>query len=1510
MIHSSNKAKPKGIRTRGMRVLTLAAALCMALFCVFSSSDGAQAQSTTITVQVKGLVYDMVGGWQAVTLNSPVEVFSADGNSLGVLNSAAASLAVDGIESVVLRPSAIIEGFAFADEATYAIKQAQTNLAMIFAYAEQGFFTLENTDSDTGAPLSGAEYAVINSDGEVLLSFTVGNDGKYISEKPLPCGEYSLVEMCPPEGAEPSPTVNLSIGVYTGSDSDVTRISSQSTVTAALSPESGKSTNGSDDVVSELTPDETQAINIDESTSSILGGSVALGEGVRVVAASLTSSSEVLTDQNGSFRIDGLKADDYSVYIELPEGKTLASDSEWSPAETGDMCWYTLSLAASEEYELPEPIFTELMSIEGFAYMDLDGNGENSNGESLLTGVPVYLKRLEDGIWVDVAEQKTNEYGKFTFDMLPAGNYAVFSEISSSELYISSIGSNFETEPELGMRSAVISLQDGRSVSDAANVGLRQATAFSLSAFIDSDQNGQRNGKEKAVSGMTAELTLNGETAYSASTDENGVLSIASVKPGEYGLRLVLPVGYSVISGSIDNGSSVNLISGQPLDAAVGLAQVGSFSGKVFEDINNNGIMDEDEPGASGVTLKLRGSKSGKEYELITDDSGIYVFTSLPDDAYSFTAELPEGMLLARYSKDGGDLRSVFTGETTTREYAIKGAQHVSSKNVGVIKRGIVEGTAFLDLNYNGLRDENEPGFAGVSLELIKISGNDIVGRAVSDENGFYSFDNLRLGDYRLRAILPIGGSIFTKVGSGENANLFEQRESRRENYIQPVTVISGSTTQTLVGVAVSASISGTVYQDEDYNGAFSSSEKTFSGLNVRLIDSDGNEAASVVSAAGGSYEITGIMPGVYTLEVARKPKYGFTRLRPQETEGNHIVELKGEYGVTAPMTIAMGDVLENINAGMLPSATVSGMLFEDLNDNGMRDESEFGMTDATVRLVSEDGEIDLVREVSQTGEYFFDGVMPGKYTITFMLPAHSEIAITASGGNTLVNQGQNTTTSAFNVTMGDNFAYPLVGAVRLGSFDGFTFHDVNANGIQDADEERMPGVEIALIPSRSDLSAKNAVSGFDGSYSITDLRPSDYSLEVTLPSGYIVSRELSSESISLAAAEHQTIACPWQALISREVKPIGAVHPAVISGALWLDENRDCIRGSKEALLGGVSVELVDSTTGLTAQRVQTGEGGFMFDSVRPGTYRIRFAKPPQAEPAGEPGAAFTQNGEYMVRDGVAVAESAAIDGLDVGLVCRTSLGGKVWLDEGGQSTPAVGINISLYQNGSSSPIGTVVTSESGDYRFDGLWPGEYRLEAEKPSGAVFVKPDDPNYKQGASVIISTENGRGISGTITLLMARHQLSLNIIFIKPAKVGDIAWIDTNRNGLVDAGEPRLPNVSIRLEQNGVTMYEAITDNNGYYLFEDVYPGAYTLTAVAYPQLDITNSIPSLRMISSCLTGGNGDLAFSDEFEVVSGSVNKDFDLGYVLREGQSMPELPSPDIRDWTGVNTKELPRY
>ncbi|NLO86256.1 MAG: hypothetical protein GX096_12680 [Clostridiales bacterium] len=1160
--------------------------------------------------------------------------------------------------------------------------------------------------------------------------------------------------------------------------------------------------------------------------------------------------------------------------------------------------------------------------ISGCAFIDENANLLRDADEVLITGVNVTLERLSDDNWEEIETMATDKYGKYAFDALEAGEYRVLSGTNSAEFFVAAVGqATNKADDEQQMCSQSIKLSIGDQLTDVADIALAKPASLTFTAFLDNDADGIQAKRDRAVGEVMVEVMSGDVVIGSAVTDMSGVAHIEQVQAGKHTLRVTLPSGYAFTAvgespetgdscafaeGDVATSKTFTFEEGKEVAASIGTKTVGSFGGIVFEDMNNDGIYDEGEPGVAGVTLYLTGKRTGANLQTLSDDLGNYSFSNLQDDMYTITADLPDSMLYARYSRTGGDLRSIFSGSTTQREYSLKKSANITDMYIGMIENGVIQGIAFLDVNYNGIYDEDEPAYEKIKIEVTKGNVSEVTGKAVTGEDGSFKVEALRSGDYRLRALLPDDKSIFTIVPQDTTGqyNQFEQKSNRRDQVIGPLTIVSGESCDVVIGVALGATVSGTVFEDKDYNGSLGGNEKKISGVEVQLIDQAGGIVTSATTNAKGVYTLDGIMPGEYSIQVKRKKDYGFTRLRPLEKGGSYVTMLVGEYGVTDTIEIAMAQEIKDINAGMLPSSTLTGIFFDDLNDNGLQDEGEGGYVNASVRLLSSDSEIDLTAKINEDGSYFFDGVMPGEYTLTYLLPQHAVMANVVDGGNTLEGEGLESTTKPFTVKMGEAYQCYLVGAVTLGSFDGLAFRDVNANGMLDDGEKTMTGVTVTLTPDSDSAEELTAVSGTDGSYSIVGLRPAGYKLSVELPDGYIISHSIDTENIVLAAQQSVTTDCSWQALISRKEKQIGIVKPSTISGVVWLDENKDGVRASEESLLSKLTVELIDETTGVVVKRTASDEQGFTFTNVRSGKYTARFLLPSQSEPASDASSTFAQNASYMEQKGIEVAEDQAVSSLMTGIVSRTSIGGKLWFEENNVKSAVAGAWVKLFAGNSTSPLQTVETGEDGSYRFDGLWPDEYYLQAELPSSMVFVRPDDPNYQAGTSVITEVTGDAGMSEAFSLKMADHLLGQNIVYIKPAKIGDQAWLDENANGLVDGIEPKLAGITISLLQNDEIMYQMVTNEFGYYLFDDVYPGSYVLKAEAYPELGITMIIPELRMISSCLTSGDGTEARSDEFSVESGSKNVNFDLGYVLLEGKQLT-LDQQTTRDWTQRNAE-----
>ncbi|HRX09385.1 MAG TPA: SdrD B-like domain-containing protein, partial [Candidatus Limiplasma sp.] len=932
---------------------------------------------------------------------------------------------------------------------------------------------------------------------------------------------------------------------------------------------------------------------------------------------------------------------------------------------------------------------------------------------------------------------------------------------------------------------------------------------------------------------------------------------------------------------------------------------LGYFTGRVWNDLNNNGLMDPEEPLIPGVTLHLLRDDTGELLTAVSDETGTYLFSDLPNDSYKFSVEFPQAMLLARYTSEG-DLRSILTGddENNYRSFIVRYTDPRTDMNVGLVDSAIIRGITYLDMNYNGNYDEGEPPYGGLKLQFIRNYVDRPVQEVISGSDGVFEFDYVRTGNYRFRAIVPDDGSAFTLVPAnpGYFSNLFAPRDGRRENSVEDIDVENGMVYEYYIGVTLGGQISGSVFNDKDYSGAYNGADSAITGVTVQLIDKNGEVVSQINTNKNGDYTLADVMPGTYTLRFVRKDGYTFTKYRPMETGGNDaILSVSGLYGETEPFSIAMSETLTDFNAGMVQAATLGGVFFYDENDNGLMDAAETGFTEGRVRLVSTDGEIDLTQPVNADGSYLFNGVAPTDYTLYYLLPEHAEMAKVAKGGNTLAHQGAENAVTNLTLQAKKSYTQPLVGAVKLGTFEGYAFTDRNANGIQDEGEAPLAGVTVSVAPSGAPEAAVSAVTDETGVFSVTGLRPGDYNLNLQLPDGLIFAGNIEQSGIQLDRTSTYSAPILFSTLLRRTHNAIGAVAPASLQANVWLDENLSGARDDGEPGVSGLSYTLFDEIRQQTVMTALSGEdGSVLFENIRPSAYTVSFVLPTDSSPVSGVGT-MAASGGNMAQSGIALSAGDAYTDVSTGIVSTTSLGGIVLADRTGGRAPVQGVEVLLYREGDSSPLQTAVSDENGMYRFDGLWPGSYQLEVVRPDGYVFTRPGDPMLSPGDSAIAQIGDTSGYSASIVLHMAQDQLHQNILFTIPAKVGSLVWLDENANGLIDGTEPMIGGVTINLLQNGEAVYTTTSNEWGYYEFPDVYPGEYTLQAYAYPELDITAQVPAVPIISSCLALGDGSIAASEPFTVESQTVNFMYHLGYVLKRGKSLPEdAIHGTSKDWT----------
>ena len=192
-------------------------------------------------------------------------------------------------------------------------------------------------------------------------------------------------------------------------------------------------------------------------------------------------------------------------------------------------------------------------------------------------------------------------------------------------------------------------------------------------------------------------------------------------------------------------------------------------------------------------------------------------------------------------------------------------------------------------------------------------------------------------------------------------------------------------------------------------------------------------------------------------------------------------------------------------------------------------------------------------------------------------------------------------------------------------------------------------------------------------------------------------------------------------------------------------------------------------------------------------------------------------------------------------------TLGDQVWEDQNANGIfdkfePGInGVQIKLYydtdKNGvpDGAAIATTQTSfgttGNGYYYFKNLSPGFYLIQFILPSNYFFSPYKVPNT---IPTFDSDANpNTGYTQTIEVIGNEYNTEIDAGIFKKTTVGDLIWLDTNKNGVQDINEQGLNNITVKLYSNTqqliattLSTNHPTSQNPGYFLFPEVAPGKY------------------------------------------------------------------------------------
>jgi hypothetical protein len=137
----------------------------------------------------------------------------------------------------------------------------------------------------------------------------------------------------------------------------------------------------------------------------------------------------------------------------------------------------------------------------------------------------------------------------------------------------------------------------------------------------------------------------------------------------------------------------------------------------------------------------------------------------------------------------------------------------------------------------------------------------------------------------------------------------------------------------------------------------------------------------------------------------------------------------------------------------------------------------------------------------------------------------------------------------------------------------------------------------------------------------------------------------------------------------------------------------------------------------------------------------------------------------------------------------------------------------------------------------------------------------------------------------------------------PASLGNLVWLDSNRDGIQDPDEVGVKGVTVELnDAQGAQVATAITDADGHYSFAGLEPGTYSLRFDL--PADFLFSPQDNGKDDTKDSDPNPDTGRTFAFQLQAGQENFDWDAGIYPRPSAPQPE-PSPTS---TPTNTPPPP--
>ncbi len=935
-------------------------------------------------------------------------------------------------------------------------------------------------------------------------------------------------------------------------------------------------------------------------------------------------------------------------------------------------------------------------SIAGRVWHDKSNDGLINSGEStFLSGISVTLSGTDDLGNIISAAKPTDGSGAYKFSDLRPGTYTVtetppapalgylpglsavgtVTNVSSTAAAVPGSGTAFNTiaSPDYGNKIETIAIKNGDAAVEY-NFGELRPGSIAGSVFYDSANAGTQGPLDPGLDQVT--LTLTGKdylgvmiTPVVVATDPAGKYIFPTVPPGTYSVTVTQPTGYTpgaVKVGSLSGVAGPTVVTGIVLKSGdTGTAYnfpelSGAISGYVYDDVGGLNIRGG-QPGIAGVKLTLTGCALTAARTATTDSSGYYLFSGIDACAagYTVTETQPTGYTEA--TTTAGSTGGVVTLNTIS-SLPVTGTLQSINNNFGEHNTGntnltcttATPGTKNVREPFNWIFTVKNTTTVGapnskfastlpVGLELFGVTPTATQGtctgtaggNAVNCDLGFVN--GLPSVTATITVTVPVRLTSYPAgpTGPAGAASAAIGKLTASGSVSTAGTDTTGTDNSCSIDVTGRQStLAGTVFEDPDNNGLKATTEVGISTVTLTLTGKDiynNPVSATTMTLADGTYKFAGLAP-------ADPAGYIVTETQPLlYADGKHVAGSLG--GDASVANVTSGIVLpQGTDATGYDFAEISqglaGSVYIDSNDNGIREGTEKGIPNVTIRvtgLSSTGAPVDITTQTDADGNYLFGAIPPSSaagYTVTETQPtqfANGKVTAGTLGGTA----GTNDTITKVVLPAG-RLATVYNFGEKGAKVCGYVYNDLNNNGIKNANEIGIPNVTLTLTGTDATAKPLTQVVQTQGlSTAATDVgRYCFVDLPLPGPGGYTITETPPADTTPGKITPGTLGGSAGTFLISSIPIPAAggtgdaynfghkSTAAAALSGFVWLDSNHDRARNEITNGRGGWKVELVRGDLAgayaVEATTTTNPDGSYRFEGLPPGSgYSVLFRNP-----------------------------------------------------------------------------------------------------------------------------------------------------------------------------------------------------------------------------------------------------------------------------------------------------------